>query len=169
MAPLAKLPIFLELAGRSAVVAGGSAAAAWKAELLAAAGAAVTVYAQSPGEEVRRLASDTISLVPRRWAAADLKDAAIAILDAEDDKDAAAFAAAGRTLGVLVNVIDDPAYCDFQLGAIVNRSPVVVGISTDGSAPVLAQAIRRRIEALLPPGIAGWAAAVSRMRARITK
>ncbi|MFZ1429512.1 MAG: NAD(P)-dependent oxidoreductase, partial [Geminicoccaceae bacterium] len=55
MAPLSKLPIFLDLAGKRAIVAGGSAAAAWKAELLAAAGARVEVLAVDPGIELRRL------------------------------------------------------------------------------------------------------------------
>jgi uroporphyrin-III C-methyltransferase/precorrin-2 dehydrogenase/sirohydrochlorin ferrochelatase len=58
---------------------------------------------------------------------------------------------------VPVNVIDKPRYCQFQFGSIVNRSPVVVAISTDGAAPILAQAIRRRIETLLPPSLKSWA------------
>ena len=61
--------------------------------------------------------------------------------------------AAARACGVPVNVIDRPAFCTFQFGAIVNRSPLVVGISTDGAAPVFGQAIRSRIEALLPVGL----------------
>ena len=56
--------------------------------------------------------------------------------------------------GVPVNVIDKPAFCDFSFGAIVNRSPLVIGISTDGAAPVFAQAIRAKLEALLPNGFA---------------
>ena len=64
-----------------------------------------------------------------------------------------AFCAAARAAGVPVNVIDKPAYCDFSFGAIVNRSPLVIGISTDGAAPVFAQAIRAKLEALLPQGL----------------
>ena len=78
----------------------------------------------------------------------------------------AAFAAAARAAGVPVNVIDKPAFCDFSFGAIVNRSPLVIGISTDGAAPVFAQAIRAKLEALLPKGFADWAAAAARWRAR---
>ena len=61
--------------------------------------------------------------------------------------------------GVPVNVIDRPAFCDFAFGAIVNRSPLVIGISTDGAAPVFGQAIRAKIEALIPKGFARWAEA----------
>jgi uroporphyrin-III C-methyltransferase / precorrin-2 dehydrogenase / sirohydrochlorin ferrochelatase len=68
---------------------------------------------------------------------------------------------------VPVNVIDNPAFCDFSFGAIVNRSPLVIGVSTDGAAPALARAIRGRIEALLPQGFARWAAAAARWRGAI--
>jgi uroporphyrin-III C-methyltransferase/precorrin-2 dehydrogenase/sirohydrochlorin ferrochelatase len=66
-----------------------------------------------------------------------------------------------------VNVIDKPAFCDFSFGAIVNRSPLVIGISTDGAAPVFAQAIRAKLEALLPRGFSHWAAAAARWRSAV--
>ena len=103
----------------------------------------------------------------REWTAADLSGAALAIGDFRDDGEAAAFAAAARAAGVPVNVIDKPAYCDFSFGAIVNRSPLVIGISTDGAAPAFARAIRGKIEALLPQGFARWTAAAARWRAAI--
>ncbi len=59
---------------------------------------------------------------------------------------ASAFASAAHDASVPVNVVDKPAFCDFQFGSVVNRSPVVIGISTDGAAPILGQAIRRKIE-----------------------
>ena len=80
---------------------------------------------------------------------------------------AAEFAQAARAAGVPVNVIDKPAFCDFSFGAIVNRSPLVIGISTDGAAPVFAQAIRAKLEALLPKGFADWAAAAARWRSAV--
>ena len=63
--------------------------------------------------------------------------------------------------------IDKPAFCDFAFGAIVNRSPLVIGISTDGAAPVFAQAIRAKLEALLPKGFANWASAAARWRSAV--
>jgi uroporphyrin-III C-methyltransferase/precorrin-2 dehydrogenase/sirohydrochlorin ferrochelatase len=172
MAPLAKLPIFLELAGKPVVIAGGSEAAAWKAELMAAAGAEVRIHAAEPATEMRRLAArplatGTIRLIEQALEEADLAGVAVAIADLPDAAEAGAFAAAARKAGALVNVIDNPDFCDFQFGAIVNRSPVVVGISTDGAAPILGQAIRRRIEAVLPAGLGGWAAAARAMRDRV--
>jgi uroporphyrin-III C-methyltransferase/precorrin-2 dehydrogenase/sirohydrochlorin ferrochelatase len=168
MEPLARLPVFLALEGKRAVVAGGSAAAAWKAELLSAAGANVDVYAAEPGEELTALAArpprGVVTIFPRAWEARDFTSAAIAVGGCEDDGEAAHFAAAARRTGVPVNVIDKPAYCDFAFGAIVNRSPVVIGISTDGAAPVFGVAIRAKLEALIPRGFSQWAEAARRWR-----
>ncbi len=169
---LARLPLFFALQGKRAVIAGGSPAAAWKAELLSAAGASVDVYAVDACSELLQLAAGRPAagnaiLHRRGWTAADLRGAAIAVGDFHDDDGAAAFAAAARAAGVPVNVIDKPAHCDFSFGAIVNRSPLVVGISTDGAAPVFARAIRGRLEALLPKGFARWTAAAARWRTAV--
>src|SRR4029079_16702838 len=94
----------------------------------------------------------------------DLPGAAVAIGACEHDREAECFVAAARTAGVPVNVIDKPRFCDSSFGSIVNRSPLVIGISTDGAAPIFAQAIRAKLEALLPRGFADWAAAAARWR-----
>ena len=171
MQALARLPVFLALEGKRAVLAGGSPAAAWKAELLSASGANVEVYTVDPCEELTQLAADppggSIAINRCTWTVEDLKGAAVAIGAFDDDPGAAAFASAARAVGVPVNVIDKPAFCDFAFGAIVNRSPLVIGISTDGAAPVFAQAIRAKLEALLPNGFAAWAAAAARWRGAV--
>ena len=160
---LATLPVFLKLAGRRAVVAGHGEAALWKAELLAAAGAAVDVFADHDAELFRALADDppagSVKILARGWQPSDLEGAAFAVADAETDEEAADFAACARRAGVAFNVIDKPDFCDVQFGAIVNRSPLLVAISTDGAAPVFGQAIRAKIEALLPRGFKRWAEA----------
>ena len=171
MEPLARLPVFLALEGRRAVVAGGTTPAAWKAELLSAAGAEVEVYAAEPCEELLALAADpprgSIFIHRRSWYVDDIRGAAIAIGACETDDEALHFAAAGRAAGVPVNVIDKPKFCDFAFGAIVNRSPLVIGISTDGAAPVFGQAIRAKLEALIPRGFAQWAEAARRWRSDV--
>ncbi len=168
MEPLARLPVFLGLDGRRVLVAGSTFAAAWKAELLSAAGANVDVYAVEPCAELLVLAADPprggVTIHRRDWSASDFADAAIAVGGFETDDDAERFAGAARSAGVPVNVIDKPRFCDFSFGAIVNRSPLVIGISTDGAAPVFGQAIRARLEALIPRGFARWADAARRWR-----
>ena len=168
---LARLPVFFALEDKRVVVAGGSPAATWKAELLSAAGARVEVFALAPGEEMLALAAapprGVVILHDRNWTPDDFAGAAIAVADCTDDEEAARFAAAARATGVPVNVIDRPAFCDFSFGAIVNRSPLVIGISTDGASPVFGQAIRAKIEALIPKGFARWADAARAWRPRV--
>jgi uroporphyrin-III C-methyltransferase / precorrin-2 dehydrogenase / sirohydrochlorin ferrochelatase len=169
---LAKLPVFFDLAGKRAVLAGDSAGAAWKAELLAAAGADVDVYAPEASEEMRALvargaAAGSLTLHARPWSTAVFHGAAIAVGDFEDGAEAKAFRCAAKAAGVPVNTVDKPETCDFIFGSIVNRSPVVIGISTDGVAPILGQTVRRRIEMLLPASLAAWADQARRVRERV--
>jgi uroporphyrin-III C-methyltransferase / precorrin-2 dehydrogenase / sirohydrochlorin ferrochelatase len=166
---LACLPLFFSLEDRKVLVAGGSEAAAWKAELLAASGAEVHIYAlalEPAFTELLKSGSFRGRFVhhERLWGAASFVDMALAIADAPEECEARAFASAAKLSGVPVNVIDNPPYCDFQFGSIVNRSPVVVGISTNGVAPILGQAIRRRIETLLPVNLQNWAKLAGNVR-----
>jgi len=171
METLARLPIFLALQDKRAVLVGGSAAAAWKAELLSAAGARVEVYTQDPSEELMAIAAQAprgpVAVHAREVESSDLSGAAIAVGAIEDVPQATAFAAAARRAGVPVNIVDKPALSDFAFGAIVNRSPLVIGISTDGAAPVFGQAIRAKLEALIPRGFARWAEAARTWRPRV--
>ncbi len=168
---LTTMPVFFKLGGKRVIVVGGSEPALWKAELLAAAGAHVEVYAETLAEGFRALAvsppNGSVAINLRRWRLDDLKDATVAVGAVTDNEEAAAFAAAARTLAVPVNVIDRPEYCDFQFGAIVNRSPLVLAISTDGASPVLAQAIRSLVEGLLPIGLKLWVAVAKIWRGEV--
>ncbi|MDP9423115.1 MAG: siroheme synthase CysG [Pseudomonadota bacterium] len=137
---LPNLPLFHKLEGRKAVVVGTSDGAAWKAELLAAAGAEVVRLEQG-------------------WTPDDLAGAAIAVGDLAARDEALRFVEAARSAGAVVNMIDQTDLCDVQFGTIVNRNPVVIAISTDGAAPMLGQSIRSRIESILPLGLSRWAEA----------
>lgn len=171
MEPLATLPVFFKLQGRRVALAGGTAPAVWKAELLSAAGARVDVYAAEPDEELMTLAEappgGPIVIHRRPWVERDLVGAALALGAIEDEEEAGRFWDAAVRAGVPVNVIDKPAFCEFQFGTVVSRSPLVIGISTDGAAPVFGQAIRARIEALLPQGLRAWAEAARDWRAGV--
>jgi uroporphyrin-III C-methyltransferase/precorrin-2 dehydrogenase/sirohydrochlorin ferrochelatase len=169
--PLARLPIFFALEGRRVLVAGNGPGAAWKAELVSAAGARVDLFADEPCEEIRAVAAQpprgVIVVHKRAWQAGDMTGAALAIGGFTDDEEARRFTAAARAARVPVNVIDRPAYCDFSFGAIVNRSPLIIGISTDGAAPAFGQSIRAKLEALIPRGFADWAGAAKEWRAAV--
>ena len=169
LAPLAKLPIFVDLAGRRAVLAGGGAPAVWKAELLAAAGAQVEILAETPHEDLAAFAAShpQVRLRRRPWRPDDLDGAALVVADCGEPEEAERLRRAARERGLMLNVIDRPQDCDFQFGTIVNRSPVVIGIMTDGAAPILGQAIRRRVEAVLPAALASWARSAKAFRKRL--
>jgi uroporphyrin-III C-methyltransferase / precorrin-2 dehydrogenase / sirohydrochlorin ferrochelatase len=166
--PLANLPVFFKLDGKRVVLVGGGAPALWKAELLSATGALVEIFAPASDDALLALAATPpkgqILLVDRPWVSNDLENAVLAVGSFEEQAEAVAFASAAHAAGVPVNVVDRPALCDFQFGAIVNRSPLVVGISTDGAAPVFGQAIRSMIEGLLPESFGLWAAAARDLR-----
>jgi uroporphyrin-III C-methyltransferase/precorrin-2 dehydrogenase/sirohydrochlorin ferrochelatase len=169
---LATLPVFYKLHGKKVVLAGGSDAAAWKAELLAAAGADVHIYAQELEPAFAALiAEPSVSGYfiwhRKNWDRNSFSHSQIAVCDAETDAEAQRFYCAARAAGVAVNIIDKPDYCDFQFGSIVNRSPVVISISTDGAAPILGQAIRRRIEAVIAQSVSAWATLALEIRSAI--
>lgn len=150
IAALPSLPLFHKLAGRKAVVVGRSDAAEWKAELLGAAGANVV-----------RLIDE--------WTPGQLEGAAVAVGDLPDRPEAVRFVQAAHEAGAVANVIDQSDLCDVLFGTIVNRSPIVVAISTDGGAPALGQSIRVRIESILPPGLSAWAKAAQDWRKRLSR
>ena len=135
------LPIFLRLDGQRVLLVGTGPAADAKARLIAAAGGVV------------------VADLPARLAFLVLDDAAAA----------AAEAAHLRAAGLLVNVVDRPALCDFTVPAIVDRSPVIVAVGTGGASASLAKALRERFEALLPTGVGPLAAAIFAARAAVAR
>lgn len=173
IAPLATLPLFFKLEGARVLLIGGNEGAAWKAELLAASGGDVMVVAPEIEEEMRKVAEGAygarIHLHERSWSIADFQGMRLAIADVENEAEAQAVRCAAHAAGVPVNVVDKPAFCDFSFATIVNRSPVIVAISTDGAAPILGQVLRQRFESQLPRGLAVWAAAGKAFRARLAE
>jgi uroporphyrin-III C-methyltransferase/precorrin-2 dehydrogenase/sirohydrochlorin ferrochelatase len=173
MEKLARLPVFYALEGKRVLLAGGSAAAAWKAELLLSTGAHLILCADHIEPEMQAVIDDppagAIKLHLRRWQPADMAGLAMAIGAIEEDEEGQAFVNAAREAGVPVNVVDRPHLCDFAFGGIVNRSPLVIGISTDGAAPVFGQAVRAKIEAMLPKGLTQWALAAKAWRPAVQR
>ena len=173
IAPLPNLPLFHKVEGRRILIAGSGAPSLWKAELAAAAGADVLVAAgdEAGAAVFAEIASappaGRIVVEPRPWREEDLDEAVFAFGDLGDGEAADRFVAAARAHRVPVNMIDRTELCEFQVGTIVNRSPVVLAISTDGAAPMLGQSIRTRIESVLPLGLSGWARAAAAWRPKV--
>lgn len=170
---LSILPVFLDLHDKHVVVIGGEGPAIWKAELLAQAGAKVEMICKATNADLLAFISNfkssaAIKLTLSDWRKCDLSEAAVIIADVSEDEAAEFFQDAKRHTS-LVNVIDKPAYCTFQFGSIVNRSPLVIGISTSGAAPVLAQHVRSLLEATLPADIQSLVNRAARIRTRVNE
>lgn len=144
-------PLFLDLAGARVLVAGGGAAAEAKLRLLLKTEARIEVYAASPREAIAAMArAGAVTLHRRALLAEDVADARLVYAATEDSEEDARVAALGRAAGALVNVVDDLEASDVLTPAMVDRDPVTVAIGTEGAAPVLARAIKARMEERLP-------------------
>jgi uroporphyrin-III C-methyltransferase / precorrin-2 dehydrogenase / sirohydrochlorin ferrochelatase len=162
------LPVFLKLAGRSALVVGGGEVALRKAQWLLKAGARVTVIAPALNAELARCAQDgQVAHTAAAFAPAHL-DGAVAVVAATGERAVnAAVSAAAQERAIPVNVVDDAALSTFIFPAIIDRSPLIVAVSSAGHAPVLARRIREQIEALLPQRLGRLARFMGRHRAAV--
>ncbi len=148
----------MRLESRRALVVGGGAVAAARVRHLLAAGAAVTVIAPEGPEIADEIAGfaarGEIALARRGFRRSDVDGSAIAFAatgdDGANDGVDSEVSRAARDAGVPVNVADRADLSTFIMPAIVDRDPILVGISTGGAAPVLAREVRARIERLLP-------------------
>lgn len=164
------LPIFLRLRSRIALVVGGGPVAARKAEWLLKAGARVTVAApQLVPELAARAARAELAHLAAPFAPGQLAGAALVVAASDDPEVNATAAAAAHALEIPVNVVDSPELSSFIFPAIIDRSPVVVAVSTAGTSPVLARRLRAEIEASLPARLGALARFLGRRRAAVQR
>ena len=159
------LPIFWSLRGSACLVVGGGAVAQRKVHMLVRAGAEVTVIAPRATQVLhawRR--GGRIALFSRPFDAADVDGHVLVFAATGVSEVDAEVSGAARGAAVPVCAVDRPALSDFIMPSIVDRSPVIVAVSTGGAAPVLARQIRAAIEALLPADLGRLAEAAERMR-----
>jgi len=158
-------PIFLDLTGRLAVVIGGGEVALRKAEALSAAGARVRVVA--PEIDGRLRAIDRVECRQEPYSAAALDGATLAIAATDRPEVNSQVAADCRARGLLCNVVDVPAECDFIVPSVFRQGPLVIAVSTGGAAPSAAGRIRRRIEREFGPAYGLWLAKLGQLRASL--
>ena len=162
------LPVFMKMAGRRVLVVGAGNVAAEKIESLLQAEAAITVVAPSGLESVARMADEgQIVWLEREFAESDLDGVFLVIAaTASADVNHRVFALAVER-GILCNAVDDPPYCDFYFGSVVRRGDLVVGVSTGGESPAVAQGLRRELEAALPRDLGPWLSEMGRVRREV--
>jgi precorrin-2 dehydrogenase/sirohydrochlorin ferrochelatase len=140
-------PAFLKLIGRRCLVVGAGPIAQDKIESLLRAGAKVRVVAPNATDRVRAWAgAKKIRWEPRKFCAADFAGVFLVVAATSSPALHAKIYRLARRCGVLCNVVDDPAHCDFYYGAVVRRGELQIAISTGGHSPALAQRLRRRLE-----------------------
>jgi uroporphyrin-III C-methyltransferase/precorrin-2 dehydrogenase/sirohydrochlorin ferrochelatase len=162
------LPLFHSLNGRTTLLVGGGEIALRKARLLADAGAVLRVVSPDVEPDLEALAVKQGGEVVRRgYESDDLKGAVLAIAATDDETLNAAVSADAQALGIPVNVVDAPALCSVIFPAIVDRSPLIVAVSSGGDAPVLARLVRAKIETWLPAAYGRLAQLGKVFRARV--
>jgi len=162
------LPIFLDIRGQPCLVVGGGEVAARKSALLLRAGARVTVLAPKLSAAFDAdLAAARIAHRAARFRDEDLDGVAVAIAATSDDAVNRSVAAAAKARRTPVNVVDQPALCSFILPSIIERTPLVVAVSSGGASPVLARLLRARLESLIPADYGRLAALAGAFRDRV--
>lgn len=158
-------PIFLNLKGASCLVVGGGDVAARKAALLLEAGARVTVVApQLCATLQKQAACGAITHRASGFTPEALDEAVLAFAATDDRAVNREVSELAKKQRIPVNVVDDPQLCTFIMPAIVDRSPVVIAVSTGGASPVLARLIRARLESLIPATYGRLAALAEKFR-----
>ncbi|MEW6181821.1 MAG: bifunctional precorrin-2 dehydrogenase/sirohydrochlorin ferrochelatase [Bacillota bacterium] len=161
-------PAFIRLEGRKCVVVGGGRVAARKVEMLLNCGARVWVVSPAVVEELSsRISDGRVQWVNRGFEKGDTTDAFL-VVSATDDRevnDVVARECAAQN--ILLNVVDQPEFCNFYVPSAIRRGPLTIAVSTEGKSPLLARKIRERLEELIPPAYGEFTEYLGALRARI--
>lgn len=161
-------PLFFKLESRKVLIVGGGDVALRKADLLSRAGACITILAPSISAELQALLSDSKhELIYENYHKAYMTAARVIIAATDDETLNHQIHADATELNIPVNVVDTPHLCDFIFPAIVDRNPIVIGISSNGKAPVLARLLRARLETLIPQGYGKLAKLAGEFRSEV--
>ena len=164
------LPIFCQLRGRDCLLVGGGDVAERKARLLLDAGARVTVNALGFSPQFHVWAdSQMLTLVQAPFTPTLLDTCwlAIAATDDEDVNQQVSDAAEARR--IFCNVVDAPQQASFIMPSIIDRSPLMVAVSSGGTSPVLARLLREKLESILPLHLGQLAHYAGQLRSRVKK
>jgi uroporphyrin-III C-methyltransferase/precorrin-2 dehydrogenase/sirohydrochlorin ferrochelatase len=144
-------PIFLKLEGRRVLVVGGGAVAERKIESLRRAGARLCVVAPEATDAIRQWAERAeLEWLARPFEDADVQGAWLVIAATSDAATQRSVAAAAEVRACFVVAVDDPVHASAYSGAIVQRPPFTIAVSSSGTAPALTRLVREVIEHVLP-------------------
>ncbi|MFP5307816.1 MAG: siroheme synthase CysG [Gammaproteobacteria bacterium] len=161
-------PVFLRLHGRRVLVVGGGEIAARKLRLLLRASPRLEVVAAALNAEVAALCAEgRVRHVAAEFSPQQLQGCTLVVAATNDALLNRRVAEAAQAADLPVNVVDDVGLSSFVTPSIVDRSPLLVAISTGAAAPVLARRLRERLETMLPAAYGRLAAFMHRWRAHV--
>jgi uroporphyrin-III C-methyltransferase/precorrin-2 dehydrogenase/sirohydrochlorin ferrochelatase len=162
------LPIFIQIKNRPCLVVGGGSIAARKVALLRKAQADVTVVSPELCDELQQLQKEgLIQHQARAFEDLDM-ETSVAVIAATNQRDVnERVSKLAHQLRLPVNVVDNPDLCSFIMPSIIDRSPVVIAVSTGGSSPVLARLIRTKLEGSIPAAYGRLASLVEGFRDKV--
>ncbi|MBL0676375.1 siroheme synthase CysG [Aeromonas dhakensis] len=162
------LPIFCRLDNKPVLLVGGGEVAERKARLLLDAGAQLTVVAPELDPELAELAAnDSIEWLAGEFAPAQLAGKWLVVAATDRREVNALVYQSANQARIFANVVDDPKRSSFIMPSIIDRSPLMVAISSGGKAPVLARLLREKLEAMLPQHLGAVAAFAGSLRDRV--
>lgn len=162
------LPIFTQIKQRPCLVVGGGSIAARKVALLHKAQAQITVVSPVLCEELQKQSEkQIIRHENRKFEDSDLETCVLVVAATNQQVVNERVSELAHQLRLPVNVVDNPDLCSFIMPSIIDRSPVVIAISTGGSSPVLARLIRTKLEGIIPAAYGRLATLVEGFRDKV--
>ena len=162
------LPIFIKLQSQHCLVVGGGVVATRKIKQLLTADAQVFVVASDIGDELKNInESGEIHYIKQSYNEEHLEGKQLVIAATNDRQLNTEIAEQAKTKGILVNVVDNPEAGNFILPSIIDRSPIVIAVSTSGVAPVLTKLLSTRIETIVPFSYGKLAALIGQFRSLV--
>jgi uroporphyrin-III C-methyltransferase/precorrin-2 dehydrogenase/sirohydrochlorin ferrochelatase len=162
------LPVFLKIKGRPCLIVGGGDIAARKAGLLLRAGARLTVVAPEIGPAMTELENNGAIVHARRaFSAEDLRGQVLVVAATGDEALNRRVSELAHDRALPVNVVDQANLCSFIMPSIVDRSPLIVAVSTGGASPMLARLVRARLETIIPGAFGQLASLAREFRAQV--
>ena len=162
------LPLFTRIHSQTCLVVGGGSVALRKAGALARAGAILRVVAPAICDELQQLCLEGGGTIAERaFSDADLEGVMLVIAATDDDQLNRQVSAAAQARKLLVNVVDQPELCNVILPSIIDRSPLIVAVSSGGRSPVLARLLRAKLESTIPAGYGRLADLLGQFRDKV--
>ncbi|GJM04822.1 MAG: siroheme synthase [marine bacterium B5-7] len=165
---MANFPIFIKLQNRPCLVVGGGDVAARKTAQLLKADAKVTVIALKINAALAKFTDNKqIVFLEKSYEQTDIEHIELVIAATDDRELNNKIAVQAKSKQIMVNVVDNPDAGTFIMPSVIDRSPVMIAVSTGGSSPVLARLLRARLETLIPANYGKLASLISRFRENV--